>query len=137
MARRDEIPAEIADQLDDFPALYGYCQTKAKLFLKIGPKIYRSQDALGQPPAEIDAEEVADIEKGCRALLEWKGLVEDAPIEGIQVAGFYGLMRLFHCGTMKEMSNHMRGPGILDKMIVRHQVNGWEMILFNRVVYED
>ncbi len=136
MARRDEIPPGIADQLDELPALYGYCQTKALLFLKIGPEIYRSQDALGQPAEDLEPEDLENLENGCRALLDWKGLVEDAPIEGIQVEGFYGLMHLFHCETMKEMSNHMSGPGILDRMIVRHQVNGWKMTLYNRVVYD-
>ncbi len=137
MARRDEVPQQIADQLEDFPSLYGYCQTKAKLFLKIGPEIYRSQDALGQPQSDLEPEELADLQKGCRALLEWKGLVADAPLEGIGVSGFFRLMHLFHCETMKEMSNYMSGPGILDKMTVRHQVHGWTMTMYNRVVYDD
>ena len=48
-----------------------------------------------------------------------------------------GGIPLFHCKTRKKFSDPRGGRGIPDKMIVRHQVNGWEMILFNRVVYED
>jgi hypothetical protein len=75
---------------------YAYLFSKAFLFLKQGPIIYRKHDFFHQPPADLSADEILILQNGCRQILSGKGLSAESPFTNLGIQGFSGLLQLFH-----------------------------------------
>lgn len=117
----------------EVPKMFLYIHFKAYSYLVQGPDAYRAQDALGMPPKGASPFVLALIERGCRQILEWKGIDPRKPLESIGINGFYRLMDLFHFEVVGHSASSSDDGTFLDKMMVRHVVTGEEMILYNRV----
>lgn len=116
---------------------YGYIYTKAELYLKIGKEKYRKGDAMGFPRAEWEQEfgsEIYDIlEKGCKQILEYKGLTPENPFEGLGITGFNVLLLLFHFKLLKQFLVSNTDVNFLDMLELEHVVTKQKMTLYNRV----
>jgi hypothetical protein len=118
-------------QENRFPYIY----SKAALFLKMKPEIYRKNDFFGQPPAEFDEEDIAILKHGCQQVLEGKGFKKENPFTGLDVFGFSALMRLFHFQQLSRKTfhtyEHEERTGILDCITFRHLVEDTEVVYYN------
>jgi hypothetical protein len=101
----------------------------------MGPEAYRSRDAFGEPSVELDAEDLALIESGCRQMMEGRGLTPEDPLRGLGIHGFYALFRLFHFSLVRQ-SVIPGEEGMLDRMRMRHMVDGGEVVYYNLVQYD-
>ena len=111
---------------------FAYIFTKAYRYVQTGPAIYRRQDAFGQPSADLDGEELALVESGCRQVLEGRGLTPERPFTGLDVHGFYCLFRLFHY-RLSQQAATFRDDGILDTMQLEHLMSGETVTYYNLV----
>jgi hypothetical protein len=115
---------------------FPYILTKADLYLKIGPEKYRRQDFFGMPDMEWDNDELKVIADGCRQILEGKGFTPEKPFVGLDIRGFTQLFSLFHFEKIgRETSNPGEGK-FLDKIKMRHVVDGGEVTYYNLVEYD-
>ena len=117
---------------NDFPYLFG----KAYAYLKMGPEVYRKQDAFRQPSEELDEEELKAIESGCRQILEGKGISEEKPFTGLDVGGFYRLFELFHY-NLSMQSAKITKQGMLDRMEMCHVVKENVVVYYNLVRFRN
>ena len=114
---------------------FSYIFTKADLYLRIGPEKYRRQDFFGMPDIEWDKDELEIIEDGCRQILEGLGFTPEKPFTGLGVTGFRQLFELFH---FEHSGRETTSPGsgkFLDKMKMRHLMDGGEVTYYNLVEY--
>lgn len=130
----DSLNEEETEQFMDcrFPNILA----KVELYLRIGPEKYRTRDFFGMPDPEWDAEDLKIIEDKCRQVLEGKGFRPEKPFRGLHVMEFSGLFSLFHFEqTGKETSSPETGK-FLDKMTMRHFMEGGEVTYYNLVEYD-
>lgn len=133
----DEVMDGMSEELEEMAMVnrFPYFFSKAYTFLKRGPDAYRSQDAFGEPSTDLDAEDLALIESGCRQMMEGRGLTPEDPLRGLGIHGFYALFRLFHFSLVRQSA--MPGEeGIIDRMRMRHMVDGGEVVYYNLVQYD-
>lgn len=114
---------------------FPYLFSKAFNFLQMGAEAYRNLDAFGEPSADLDAEDLALLESGCRQLMEGKGLTPEDPLRGLGIDGFYALFQLFHFSLVRQ-SVIPGEEGMLDRMRMRHVVDGGEVVYYNLVQYD-
>jgi hypothetical protein len=117
---------------------FAYIFTKAHRYLKVGPEIYRKDDFFEQPSIKLSKEELALIESGCKQILQGKGLTAENPLTELHIGGFYRLFELFHFKTESQQMASMNTKaqkGILDKMYLKHLVDGSEVAYYNLVEY--
>ncbi|TVQ35470.1 MAG: hypothetical protein EA384_16185 [Spirochaetaceae bacterium] len=115
------------------PEGFGYIHYKAFLYLDIGPEAYREGDALRMPPPAWSAATLETLEHGCRQIFHWRGISDDSPLEGIGIPGFYQLIQLFHFRVASQVLLDTDVGFNLDRMRIRHIVDGKEFTLYNRV----
>lgn len=133
------INIEIMDKKETMEQLiaenfYEYIRTKAKKYLDIGFEKYRKQDAFSMPPDTMIKESLIIYARGCKQVVDYKGLTPETPFEGLRIPGFYQLMELFHFKVVKkQIAKMMPGNGILDEMHMEHTVTGRKMKLYNLV----
>jgi len=103
---------------------YAYLFSKAFLFLKQGPVIYRKHDFFHQPPAELTAEGILVLQNGCRQILLGKGLSAESPFTDLGVHGFSGLLQLFHFQQKNRTTKYGfkmgNSSGVLDCITFQH-----------------
>ena len=125
-------------QLQALDNQFPYLFTKAELFLKVGPEIYRKEDFFGQPKT-TDSEELEMIKNGCIQLCHGKGLSAENPFTDLDVSGFNNLMRLFHFESESRKTRHgitINGQrGALDCITFKHAMDGRTATYFNFCVY--
>ena len=113
---------------------YSYIFSKAYRFLEVGPDAYRQSDYFEQPSTKI-SEELEILKKGCRQILECRGLIDKRAFMDLDVTGFSQLMTLFHYKSVKRKTTYkfeIEGKkGILDAITFSHVVNGDELVLYN------
>lgn len=133
----DEVMDGMSDDMEEMAMVnrFPYFFSKAYLFLQMGPDAYRSRDALGEPSTNLDAEDLALIESGCRQVMEGKGLTPEDPFRGLGISGFYALFRLFHFALVRQSVTPNK-QGMLDRMEMRHVVDGGEVVYYNLVQYD-
>ena len=118
----------------EVPEGFWYIHFKAFAFLKTGPEEYRSFDALQQPSENLPAARLQAIKRGCEQILQFRGLSADRPLEGLGVDGFYALLRVFHFVlSLQAARSNGAADTILDRMTMRHCVDGRELTLYNLV----
>jgi hypothetical protein len=124
-----------ADQTLAIQNRFPYIYSKAALFLKMKPEIYRKNDFFSQPPADFDEEDIAILKHGCEQVLEGKGLKKENPFTGLGVLGFSALMRLFHFERVSRQTfhtyQHEGRSGILDCITFRHMVEDSDVVYYN------
>ncbi|NDC76649.1 MAG: hypothetical protein EBZ67_02040 [Chitinophagia bacterium] len=133
----DEVMDGMSDDMEEMAMVnrFPYFFSKAYLFLQMGADAYRSRDAFGEPSTDLDAEDLALIESGCRQMMEGRGLTPEDPLRGLGIHGFYALFRLFHFSLVRQ--SVMPGEeGMLDRMRMRHMVDGGEVVYYNLVTYD-
>ncbi len=113
--------------------MYAYISEKARLFLKMGPKIYRKNDDLGMPDPELSDEELGLLKNGCSQIREGKGQTPNNPLTEIGIHGFYLLIALFHFELKVQSTMDSSEDGFLDRMECVHMVTGDELVLYNFV----
>ena len=118
----------------------GYIFAKAKLYLKLGPVIYRKNDFFKFPDNALDPETLAGIETGCKQIVEGKGLTIDNPLT-LEIDVCYRLLELFHFErtgnrqTKKIKENNQ--TRFLDSMEFQHIVDGSKVVYNNLVPSQD
>jgi hypothetical protein len=115
------------------PETFWYLHFKAFTFLMVGPEAYRGHDALQQPPEHLPQARIHAIKRGCEQIVQFRGLSADEPLEGIGVDGFYAMLRTFHF-TLGHRAASSDARGIIDRMTMRHIIDGREVTLHNLVV---
>jgi hypothetical protein len=116
------------------PDVFGYLHFKAFVFLTVGPDGYRLIDAFHLPPEHLPASRLDAIRRGCEQIVRWHGVSPHQPLQDIGVSGFYALLRLFHFQTVRQEALATDLPGVvLDKMHMKHVVDGREITLYNKV----
>ena len=116
------------------PERFDYIRFKASLYLRIGPEAYRERDYFGFPPAEWPELKLDAVKSGCEQLLLWKGLTPVVPLDSIGVDGFDALMGMFHFGHLSyEVFAAVRPDSLLERMVMRHVIDAWEVTLYNLV----
>jgi hypothetical protein len=129
MAEAPSPPANL-----DVPEVFFYLHYKAFLYLRTGPAAYRETDYFGYPPAHWSKTKLDAVASGCEQILQFRGLRPDRPLEGIGIGGFYALLALFHFERVAQAASDA-GPGMmLDRMQMKHGVDGREIVLYNKVV---
>ena len=113
---------------------YEYMRTKAQKYIDVGFAEYRKLDAFNQPGEQMTKEVLVTYVRGCKQVIEYKGLTPETAFEGLGIPGFYKLMELFHYKVVKQRIAKMNhGAGILDEMHMKHRVTGQKMKLYNMV----
>ena len=131
---------EFEDLSPDFQQLivdnhFEYIRTKAKKYLEEGPDKYRLHDAFDQPDEDYDKIELMDIEKGCKQILEYKGLTIETAFEGLGIKVMYQLLHLFHFKSISQRATSVDNA-FIDKIIFRHVITEDKVTLFNKVKNE-
>jgi predicted ester cyclase len=112
---------------------FSYIMSKANQYLKMGPEKYRRKDFFGMPDLEWDNEDLEVIAEGCRQVIQGKGFTPDRPFTGLDITGFSMLFSLFHFEKTK-VETSIPGEGqFLDKIKMRHVMDGGEVIYYNLV----
>jgi len=128
-----------AKQLHALDQQLPYIATKAARYLEVGPDEYRKTDAFGQPTTK-NADKLAAIHRGCKQLIECKGLFVEAPLTDVGVEGFYALMALFHFKMKNRTTDHSHvhdgQEGALDIITFEHAVSGLPVTFFNFCWYD-
>jgi len=134
MGARFDLYAPSAPEGLDVPKRFDSIRFRAFVHLEIGPEAYREGDTLGFPPAEGPESKLDAVKSGCEQLLLWKGLTPEVPLEGIGVDGFDALLRMFHFNHVShEVYAAARPDHLLDRIVMRHVIDGWEVTLYNLV----
>jgi hypothetical protein len=114
---------------------FAYIFSKAWMYLKMGPEIYRKHDAFNQPPSDFDHEELQIIANGCNQILKGIGMTEHNPLTNLDVFGFYNLFNLFHFENSSRKTNHnytYNGKiGALDCITFQHIMNDSKIVYYN------
>ncbi|RAR73722.1 hypothetical protein [Flavobacterium aciduliphilum] len=120
---------------------FPYIFSKAWMYLKKGPEIYRKHDAFQQPPSDFDDEELQILTDGCNQILRGVGMTENNPFTNLDVFGFYNLFRLFHFDYIDRKTNHyftLNGKqGILDCITFQHYVDDSQVVYYNFCEYSE
>jgi hypothetical protein len=117
---------------------FDYIFSKAYLYLKMGPEIYRRKDAFQMPNIEWDKEYYPELQYGCEQLLIAKGLLKDNPIENIDTLSFKYLFSMFHydCINIKshvlEVDNKV---SFIDEVLFQHYIDESLITYFQWVKY--
>lgn len=114
---------------------YGYIFSKAKLFLKIGPRDYLAKDFFEIDVTDLDEEDFEILKNGCEQILKGKGLTVDNPFENLGVLGFAKLFEIFHFSSSKIETLKPEPMKFLDVMSVEHFVDGAKAKFFNLISY--
>ncbi len=123
---------------DGAPSKWVYMASKAQLYLEIGPEIYRRDDAFDMPDPEWDEEILDAIEICFRQLVEGTGLSREQPMVNVGIRGFNAAMATLHFEVVSQSAFIMETEeAFLDKMDLRHWVDGEEITLYNRVDYPE
>ena len=109
----------------------GYVAHKAKVLLKLGPKQYRSNDALAQPQASLDEETLQQVLSGCSQILNGSGFDPSHPLEDVSVPGLYAMLATFHFRVLGQKAKFTPGKN-LGELNISHQVTGQIGILYYR-----
>jgi len=128
----DDVKA-IADN-NRFP----YIHTKADIFLKSGPEIYRKNDYFKMPAESWDDDAIKLITKGCQQILEGKGLTEENPFTELVIDGFYNLFRMFHFESKSRITKRIKIEGkthFIDIIDFKHLVDQSIVTYCNMVSY--
>ena len=112
---------------------YYYIQEKAKIYLRIGPEKHRLGDAFKQPDAGLTEDELQVLREGCKMVLDFRGLTPETAFTGLNIPGFYNLMRMFHFKPSMQQIHQMGDGWIIDEMHMEHMVSGVKMRLYNKV----
>ena len=133
----DEVMDGMSEEMEEMAMVnrFPYFFSKAYMFLNMGADAYRSQDAFGEPSSDMDAEDLSVLASGCRQLMEGRGLTPEDPLRGLGIHGFYNLFRLFHFSLVRQ-SVIPGDEGMLDRMRMRHVVDGGEVVYYNLVQYD-
>ncbi len=114
----------------DTPPMWAYLVTKAAMYTKMGPAIYRSQDAFAMPPADWDEPILQEIGVCFAQFLRGLGYHATQPTR-VSVSGFHAAMATLHFELVQQFATNA-GADILDCMIFAHQVDQRTIELFNR-----
>jgi len=68
-------------------------------------------------------------------MMEGIGITPEDPLRGLGIDGFYALFRLFHFSLVRQ-SVIPGEEGMLDRMRMRHMVDGGEVVYYNLVTYD-
>lgn len=117
-------------------ASYAYIESKAGIFLEIGPGKYAARDAFHQPGKRLPASIVTLLQAGCSQILRHHGRSRDDPFEGLGIAGFYRLLRMFHFHPLHQSIALITDECIIDRITFSHQVTGYAqmVVLYNKVL---
>lgn len=116
----------------DAPPMWAYLVTKAAMYTKMGPAIYRSQDAFAMPPADWDDQILQEIEACFAQFLQGVGYNATQPIQHVSIGGFHAAMAILHFELVQQNAISV-GANILDRMIFAYQVDHRTIELFNQV----
>lgn len=118
---------------------FPYIFSKAWMYLKKGPEIYRKQDAFGEPSLDYDEEELQILADGCNQILRGIGMTEQKPFTNLDVFGFYNLFSLFHFNYVSRKTNHsfiLDGKsGALDCITFKHFIDDSTIVYYNFCEY--
>jgi len=116
------------------PKTIGYIHYKAFSYLTQGPEKYRRDDFFKLPPQDLPEHRLETINRGCQQILQWRGLTPETALEGLEIGGFYDLLRLFHFDLKQQSALVDKDPTtILDMMEMQHVMTSEEITLYNRV----
>ncbi len=112
-----------------------YVRAKAHLFTKMGAEKYRRQDALNEPNASLDADDLAAIERGMGQLAEGHGFSAADPLEGVGIGGSHALVQALHLGIVVQSARRSEGGlSIIDTLLCQHLLNPKQQVtIFNRM----
>ena len=120
---------------NEFPYVY----SKASSFLEMGAEEYRANDFFKQPPLDFDEEDLAILQHGCNQILAGVGMSFENPFTGLDVDGFYALMRMFHFESIKRKTRHGQEfndeKGAIDCITFKHAVDGRTCAYYNFCAY--
>ncbi|MFZ4564737.1 MAG: hypothetical protein ACOYNU_15265, partial [Bacteroidales bacterium] len=104
------------NEVDEIMSLstYAYIEYKASRFLEKGILKYTENDAFNQPGYELSTEIIALLRSGCEQIRNRKGLTRELPFEGLGIAGFYRLMRMFHFDPVQQQTSLINENFITD-----------------------
>ena len=124
------------DKMQSFDApdqdfISGYITHKAKLLLKLGPRQYGLNDALGQPRASLDEYTVDQVLSGSSQIINGSGFDPSRPLENISVPGLYAILDTFHFRVLRQKAKFTPGQ-YLGELNITHQVTAQTGILYYR-----
>ena len=129
----DEQMKALADQ-----NRFDYIFSKAYLYLKMGPDIYRRKDAFQMPNISWEMEYYPELKYGCEQLLLGKGLSKENPIENIDTLSFKYLFAMFHydCVNIKSHGVDIEGKlCFIDEVSFQHFMEESLITYFQLVKY--
>lgn len=116
------------------PGTFAYIQAKAQRYTQVGPDVYREGDFFNMPPENWTKEKAARLTSGMHQLAEGHGATKEDPLTGLGIPGFYELLAVLHFEFDLQMLIDGGGPNqCLDRMIMRHRVDGRIVELYNLV----
>lgn len=118
---------------------FAYIFSKSYQFLKVGPDIYRKNDALQEPSLDYSIDDIQTITNGCNQIMSGVGLVPEKPFTGLDVYGFSALFRMFHFISIARKTIHnavVNGvKGAIDTITFEHQIEGFKVTYNNFCEY--
>lgn len=116
------------------PPVWSYILAKVRLYLRLGPDIYRKADYFGMPEAGWPEETLDEIESCFRQLLAGKGYLESNPVENVSIGGFYAATRTLHFEVRRQIATLTDDRRcFIDDLLFEHIHDGRTVRFFNKV----
>ncbi len=105
---------------------YGYFRAKAAIYLRKGCAAYRRDDYFHVPREEWTQEELCGIERAFLQVVDWKGLILDAPLENVDLCDLYRIIEVAHF-RLEQLS--LEAGDTVVTLALRHRVDVRALIL--------
>lgn len=119
---------------EEAPAEWPYILEKVRLYLRLGPDIYRKTDYFGIPEVGWSEETLDEIESCFRQFLAGKGYLESNPVENVSIEGFYAATRTLHFEVRRQIATLTDDSRcFIDDLLFEHVHDGRTIRFFNKV----
>lgn len=115
---------------------FEYIYSKAYLYIKMGPEIYRNEDFFKMPDISWAPEYYPELKSGCEQILQGRGFLAENPIKNLDSLAFFYLFKLFHYDYEEKNSSFIEKDGVeyfLDRITFRHFVEDKSITYYNLI----
>jgi hypothetical protein len=131
----DELTAAFTDAENDLfiENRFPYILTKADSYIKIGPEVYRNEDAFDMPRKEWSDEDLSLIMDGCLQIMKGVGYTAEKPFKNLGVRGFNLLFTMLHFTSVGRKTSRLGLGRLQDKISFEHAMDKSRVTYYNLV----
>ena len=113
--------------------LLSYDGKKADSYIKIGPEVYRNEDAFDMPRKEWSDEDLSLIMDGCLQIMKGVGYTAEKPFKNLGVRGFNLLFTMLHFTSVGRKTSRLGLGRLQDKISFEHAMDKSRVTYYNLV----